>query len=342
MPVRPDVVRVVVQVAGEHQLQVGTGRLDDGTHEVVDRVVRARLLDRLDPARRRRAQDHLVARVHQAGHLVEVLQLGRVDVRPELRVDSEQPPAVRELDREVRPRLRRPPATDPVLAVTREQAQEGGQAVVPVVVAGQGVQRRLGYVRRGYRQGRLVRPLRPVLVLLVARRRVHLVAAHDQYPPARQRRRTGDRQLRLGEQVGDRVRRVEPVADVGHVVEPRLAIVGALVEDGVRQRLLQFALVQVCTEPAGQDDAQRGDGELPRGQPRYRAARGEPELLGGEAARAGLLGVDSHGIGGYPNPLVPVRRGSRTLDRRCRLSSVGQSDALVMRRSSVRFRQAAQ
>ena len=209
------------------------------------------------------------------------------------------------------------------------------------MVARQRVHRRLRGTPWGYRQGRLVRALRPVLVLLVARRRVHLVAAHDQYPPARQRRRTGDRQLRLGEQVGDRVRRVEPVADVGHVVEPRLAVVGALVEDGVRQRLLQFALVQVCTEPAGQDDAQRGDGELPRGQPRYRAARGEPELLGGEAARAGLLGVDSHGIGGYPNPLVPVRRGSRTLDRRCRLSSVGQSDALVMRRSSVRFRQAA-
>src|SRR5215831_3129611 len=33
---------------------------------------------------------------------------------------------------------------------------------------------------------------------------------------------------------------------------------------------------------------------------------------------------------------------SRTLKRRCRLSSVGQSDALVMRRSRVRFPEAAQ
>ena len=101
VPVRPLVVRVVVQVAREHQPQVRAGRLDDGTHEVVDRVVRARLLDRLHPARRRRTQDHLVARVHQPGHLVEVLQLRRVDVRAELRVHREQPPAVRELDREV-------------------------------------------------------------------------------------------------------------------------------------------------------------------------------------------------------------------------------------------------
>src|SRR5690606_21433148 len=34
-------------------------------------------------------------------------------------------------------------------------------------------------------------------------------------------------------------------------------------------------------------------------------------------------------------------RRSRTLERRCRLSSVGQSDALVMRRSRVRFPEAA-
>ena len=39
---------------------------------------------------------------------------------------------------------------------------------------------------------------------------------------------------------------------------------------------------------------------------------------------------------------VPVGGVScRTLIDRCRLSSVGQSDALVMRRSTVRFRQAA-
>src|SRR5256886_5456565 len=43
----------------------------------------------------------------------------------------------------------------------------------------------------------------------------------------------------------------------------------------------------------------------------------------------------------FANPLVPGREASRTLDRRCRLSSVGQSDALVMRRSTVRLRQAA-
>src|SRR5256886_6466988 len=57
VPVRPLVVRVVVQVPGEHQLDLRPGRLDDGTDEEGDRVVGARIGIRLHPARRRRAGD---------------------------------------------------------------------------------------------------------------------------------------------------------------------------------------------------------------------------------------------------------------------------------------------
>ena len=62
VPVVTRVVRVVVQVAGEHQLDLRPGWLDDGPREVVDRIVRAGVLLGLDPARGRRAHDHLVAR----------------------------------------------------------------------------------------------------------------------------------------------------------------------------------------------------------------------------------------------------------------------------------------
>src|SRR5207302_3494260 len=117
VPVRPGVVRVVVQVAGEHQADRRSGGLDDGTGEEVDGVVRPRVVLRLDPARGGRADDDRVARPELPGRLVEVAELRLVDVRAELRVDREQPPAVRQLDGEVRAGLRVAPPAQAVPAV---------------------------------------------------------------------------------------------------------------------------------------------------------------------------------------------------------------------------------
>ena len=56
----------------------------------------------------------------------------------------EQPPVRRQLHREVRPALRGAPTADVTVLAAGEQPQERGQAVVPVVVAGQREQRRRG------------------------------------------------------------------------------------------------------------------------------------------------------------------------------------------------------
>ena len=62
-----------------------------------------------------------------------------------------------------------------------------------------------------------------------------------------------DPQLGLGEQVRHRVRGVESVPGVGHEVEPQV-LAEAVVVDPLRERVLQFALVQVRAELLGQRD----------------------------------------------------------------------------------------
>ena len=75
------------------------------------------------------------------GDLAEVLQLRVVDVRALLGVDREQPPPLRQLQREVAAGLGGVPAADRGAVAGGEDAQERGQPVVPVVVSGQRVER---------------------------------------------------------------------------------------------------------------------------------------------------------------------------------------------------------
>src|SRR6185369_13384072 len=111
---------------------------------------------------------------HLAAEFLEVLDLRMIDVRFELHVDGPEPPVVRQLDREVAVRLPRLPAADP--ASLAEETGEAGQAVIPVVVAGDGV-----HVQRAVRirQRGAVRADEAVLVLLAAGGRIDLVAAED-------------------------------------------------------------------------------------------------------------------------------------------------------------------
>ncbi len=90
-----------MQVAGDHQLDVGAGRRDHRANEVIHAVVGVPVLDGLHPGGRRRTEDDPVAWSHLLGDPPEIAQLRVVDIGTGLRVGAEQPPAVRELDCEI-------------------------------------------------------------------------------------------------------------------------------------------------------------------------------------------------------------------------------------------------
>jgi hypothetical protein len=236
--------------------------------------------------------------------LAEVPDLRVVDVRAELGVDTDQPPALRQLHHEVAAGLHRAPRAE--RAALREEPQERGEPVVPVVVAGQCHEHR----RRVHRAGperRAVGPLHPVLVAGRGRRRVDLVAAENQQPAARQPQRirldAGRRRHREvvgGEQPGHGVRGVEAVAEIRDVVEPQAAVgVRNQGQDGRRERRLYLAPVRVVGE-------ERREADLDR-RPEQLAGREPPHLVRrGETQRPGVLteAADVH---------VPiVRRGTDT------------------------------
>src|SRR6185312_13630126 len=145
LPGRLRITRVVVQVTGQGQHQLRLPWAQDRAFEEQQVPVGVRGVALLHPGWLRRAQDHLVARLHVRGHFGEVVQLRLVDVRRQLDIDAEQPPALRQFQREVAARLPRLPGTDG--AALAEQAHEAGEAVVPVVVA---------RYRKQVRPGRLV------------------------------------------------------------------------------------------------------------------------------------------------------------------------------------------
>ncbi len=214
---------VVVCVARQHHARHGAQRPDDLAVEEADGVVLVRVAAGagVDPRGCRRTEDDLVAFLHAGQGRAEVVELWRVDVAAELGVDGNEPPAVREFDREVAAALLGFPAAD--VALLGEDAQERRQAVVPVVVAWQGEERRR--VRR-FRQGGAVRALGAILVRRRRSGRVHLIAAHHQQVGARQGQPVDGFDRGRGKHRGNGVRRVETVADVGDEVEPQL--VGAV------------------------------------------------------------------------------------------------------------------
>ena len=221
-PRRSRVAGVVVLVAGEHEPHL-LGRLPEHDRdEVVQR--------RVGPGSARPpASTQLGFAVHRMmpspsadvlGDAPEVVDLGRVDVGVELDVDADQPPPLRQLDREVAAPLLGPPAADP--PALAEEPQERGQAVVPVVVAGDGEQRRRLV---GVGERRVVGALGPLLVRLVdaAGRpgpRPSPAATRVVWARCRSPDSSCDVQLGLPQQVGHGVGRVEAVAEVADVVQP--------------------------------------------------------------------------------------------------------------------------
>ena len=283
------VAGVVVQVAGQGELEVdarwgaagcarcrrGCGRRSGRARAAVQRG-------------HRRGQDELGRLATPRRPLAEEVELGLVDEHVELDVDAPQPPAVRQLDREVAAALAGAPAADP--AVLAEQAQEPGEPVVPVVVAGDGVHG--GVVAHRPGQCGPERPLEPVLVVLGAGARVHLVAAEHQDVAAGQRRCStpsmptpSDRRASVWRH---RHRRLEAVAGVGHVVDPQPRRGSHSVRSTVRCLAgLELALVEERAEHRGEPHVQARPRQRPGAEPPDRLLRGEPQVDVLEAAGSG-------------------------------------------------------
>ena len=244
------------------------GRRDDLAEEVVDRVVQRRCSLRLHPGRVRRADDDPVAGLDCLRHLAEVLQLRVVEVGRPLRVDGEQPPALRQLEREVAAGLLGLPAAD--AAARRAGRTAAGTRSARRTSRGcRAARRGSGSARSGgCGQRRPVRAPNRSSYAVPAGGRVDLVAAQHQHLPPRGSVCAADRRSsRLRQQVGHRVGGVEPVAEVGDVVEPELLVLWRVVVDLLGERVLQLALVEVGAELFGEGDPGAGGGEQDRAQP---------------------------------------------------------------------------
>ena len=201
------------------------------------------------PGRLRQADDQIVLGAHLLGYALEVVDLGGVQVLRELDVGAPDPPVVGQAQRPVAAMLLALPTADDVAAgigelVARgaEQAVEGVEAVVPVVIAGDGEQLAVG---PRHRIGPVEGLQQPLLVFLAGGLRVALVAAHDQHFAMAQVAGPADIEAVLRQQIGHRVRGLESVAHVGDVVDPERAGFVA------RQALVRLAGVGIAVVVAG-------------------------------------------------------------------------------------------
>ena len=186
------VAAVVVQIASQIDLHVDAmprKHLFAQKNQIglVEHAPGRLVLLRVDPRRHRQAEDRLVARLHVLDDdLAEVLDLRHVEIALQLAVAADQPPVVRELEDEVTAALPRPPAGEAAAAdVGAEEPRERGKPVVPIVVAGHGVDVR-PLDRRIVAEGGGVRRDEAALVFLAARTGVDLIAAEDEHVGARQ------------------------------------------------------------------------------------------------------------------------------------------------------------
>ncbi len=240
---------VVVLVTRDHQHRVDAFG-DELAFDELEIAVGVGIVD-VGPARLGGAEDQPVTRLHEPGGLLEVVDLGGVDVRVVLDVDPPQPVPVRQPDREVAAVLARLSPADPTLLA--EHPHEPGQAVVPVVVAGDREHARVLGGRP--RQRRLVRADEAALVLRRRADRIHLVAPEDQIGPAWQIAVGAIRpQGRLRGAPRHGVGGIEPVTGVGDHVDPDLVVLHAIGEHPIAERVLQLTLVEIVAERGREHD----------------------------------------------------------------------------------------
>src|SRR5699024_5990615 len=106
------VARVVVRVSGQHQDDRGAALDYLRLHEREVPKALGFPERRLHPARLCSAEDHAVTRDQLLGGLVEVCELGTIDVCLELNIDAPNPDAMRQLEHEVAPLLTCSPPAD--------------------------------------------------------------------------------------------------------------------------------------------------------------------------------------------------------------------------------------
>ena len=270
---------VVMPVAGDDGDHAGPARPGDrgDLEEVLLLVEAVHVGDH--PGRLGQADDEVVAGRHLPRHRLEVVDLRGVEVLGELDVGAPDPPVVGQPERPVAAVLLALPAADHIalgvgepVARGAEQAVEGVESIVPVVVAGDGEQLAGGLAHAECPAEGLQQAL---LVVLAGGLRVALVAAHDQDLAVAQIAGAAHLEAVLGQQIGARVGGVEAVAHVGDVVDPQraggierqamLGIVGvgvgvvvALTQLAIVARVgdrLHQALVGVLAEHRGDDGA---------------------------------------------------------------------------------------
>ncbi len=179
----------------------------------------------MNPHRRREADDDPIAGLHISfGHVAEVFDLRRIDVRLKLAVGSDQPPASRQLQREVAALLPSAPAGEVAAPEFRaEESRKGGEPVVPVMIPGnrEHVWR---FVHPRVAKCGLVRGDETPGIRFTARCRIDLVTAEHEQVRARQPvaevARVANLELRLCQRIGDGVRGIPPIARIAHIVNP--------------------------------------------------------------------------------------------------------------------------
>ncbi|AKD04310.1 hypothetical protein PKOR_15955 [Pontibacter korlensis] len=172
------------------------------------------------------------------GDLLKIIQLRLVDVCVQRDVNPPQPARGGQLQGKVAALLPGCPCSEATLLA--ELLEKVAEPVIPVMVAGYGIQVRL---RRGREDGgcslfwksALVRPPQPVMILFAGRGGVYLIAPHQQQVPTPDTGVT-KHELPLRQQVSRIVSGVPAVPDIGNIIQPQLlstaVVIGARLSGG--------------------------------------------------------------------------------------------------------------
>ncbi len=102
----------------------------------------------------------------------------------------------------------------------REKAEKQHEPVVPVMIAGNGVDERAGVaVRVKVGKSPIVGIAQALLIVFERSERVDLVPAHHEQAPA-SRRMAADHEFFARQQRGDGEGRIETVAEIGDIIDP--------------------------------------------------------------------------------------------------------------------------
>ncbi len=210
---------VVMPIARQHREDLGAvlARQHADLVQVVVVVVQ--------PTRFGEAQNDLVARFGLVGHQVEIVALAVVEVIGELDVGTPNPPIVRKFDRKIAAVLVAAPAAElrtkaagDAIAGGTEEGAERGEAIVPIVIAGNGEELALRFVGV---EGPIIGIAEAVLVFLFCRVGVDLIAAHDEKAAGGEIVSDAfDLQAVLSQHVGHGEGGLEAVAEIGDIIDP--------------------------------------------------------------------------------------------------------------------------